>query len=131
MSQLPRLPGLQYAESLHRYYAGLPQSIWQDSYVSAYARAHPLEDGAESWAHYLHMVDVLETAAGFGLAGGAPAATDFDQWIAEWVDLTIVMNELNRSMGLEDAYPFVLSEAVKEKLRFVHQLVVPSPPPIG
>ena len=75
------------------------------------------------------MADVLETAADFGLAGGAPAEVDFDQWLAEWIDLTIVMNELNRSMGLEDAYPFVLSEAVKAKLRFVYQVIAPSPLP--
>lgn len=35
---------------------------WQMRFVSAYASAHPWEDWAESWAHYLHIVDPLETA---------------------------------------------------------------------
>ena len=29
---------------------------------------HPWEDWAETWAHYLHMVDTLETARAFGLS---------------------------------------------------------------
>ena len=35
---------------------------WQDRHVSAYATAHPWEDFAETWAHYLHIVDSLEMA---------------------------------------------------------------------
>ena len=68
---------------------------------------HPWEDWAESWAHYLHMVDTLETARSFGLdlrpqavggrAGGARRdraleahtraldADDFDDLVRAWV----------------------------------------------
>jgi hypothetical protein len=33
------------------------------------------------------------------------------------------LNSLNRSMGMKDAYPFVLSPRVLEKLRFVHDVI--------
>ena len=41
---------------------------WPEHFVSAYASSHPWEDFAETWAHYLHMVDTLETASAFGLS---------------------------------------------------------------
>ncbi len=40
---------------------------WPEHFVTAYASAHPWEDFAETWAHYFHMVDTLETAHAFGL----------------------------------------------------------------
>ena len=33
------------------------------------------------------------------------------------------MNEINRSMGQPDMYPFVLSDEVKGKLHFIHMIV--------
>jgi hypothetical protein len=126
-----------YAEAVKRHYA-TPRQDWADEFVSAYATMHPWEDWAETWAHYLHMVDTLETARSYGLAlrpsaiGGATSDTvsarrvrfdDFDDLIAAWVPLTVALNSLNRSMGLPDLYPFVLAERVIEKLRFVHQVV--------
>jgi len=126
-----------YAEAVKRHYES-PKQNWSDEYVSAYATMHPWEDWAETWAHYLHMVDTLETAQSYGLAirpqavGGAVAEAvtarrvrfeNFDQLIAAWVPLTVALNSLNRSMGLTDAYPFVLGERVIAKLRFVHEVV--------
>ncbi len=102
---------------------------------------HPWEDWAETFAHYLHMVDTLETAGAYGLAlkprsaSGAPipnVATrrlhfdDFDELIAAWFPLTNALNSLNRSMGLNDLYPFVLSEPAVSKLRFVHDVCADS-----
>jgi hypothetical protein len=128
---------LDYAEAVKRHYAS-PKQNWSDLYVSAYATMHPWEDWAETWAHYLHMVDTLETAQSFGVAlkpepiGGAtsePVAARrvhferFDDLIAAWVPLTVALNSLNRSMGLADVYPFVLAERVIAKLRFVHEVV--------
>jgi len=99
---------------------------------------HSYEDFAETWAHYLHMVETLDTARTYGLAlrpqpvGGAPIADvsarrlafdDFDDLLAGWVPLTLALNSLNRAMGMHDSYPFVLTEAVRNKLRFVHELV--------
>lgn len=126
-----------YAESLRTYYGAGPPQDWPNAHVCAYAASHPLEDFAESWAHYLHMVDTLQTAATSNLAVAgralgnsvsaagedAGAAADFDVMVADWGVLAEAMNNLNRSMGLDDAYPFALSGAVIEKLRFVHDLV--------
>jgi hypothetical protein len=128
-----------YAQALQAYYANGPAADWQDRFVSAYASAHPWEDFAETWAHYLHIVDTLETASAFGLhiAPSIDAATplearlDFDPYraadigrlIDAWLPLTFAVNSLNRSMGQSDLYPFVLSQPAIEKLGFVHALV--------
>jgi hypothetical protein len=128
-----------YDQALERYYQQGPPADWQDMFVSAYARAHPWEDWAETWAHYLHITDTLETAEGCGLAlspqssnGPAPklefAATGcrpelFDRMIEQWFPLAYVLNNLNRGMGLPDGYPFVLSKPAIEKLRLVHEVV--------
>lgn len=122
-----------YAEALRRHHERVPAG-WQQRFVSAYASAHAWEDWAETWAHYLHMADALETAAACGLslrphrpdepslnanAPGRPQAS-FDRMIEGWFPLTYVLNNLNRGLGLPDSYPFVLSTLVIEKLRFVH-----------
>jgi hypothetical protein len=44
---------------------------------------------------------------------------DFDSLVTDWSALTYVLNNLTRGLGLADAYPFVLSTAVIDKLRFV------------
>ncbi|HTA90622.1 MAG TPA: putative zinc-binding metallopeptidase [Polyangiaceae bacterium] len=126
-----------YAEAVKRHYAA-PQTDWSQNFVSAYATMHPWEDWAETWAHYLHMVDTLETAESYGLAlkprplGGATSETvvthrmhfdDFGALIAAWVPLTVALNSLNRSMGLPDLYPFVLADRVIAKLGFVHRVI--------
>lgn len=128
-----------YAEALQRHYEQGAPADWQERFISAYASAHPWEDWAESWAHYLHMTDVLETAAGCGLTLRPPRADEpslkaavdsrgtpprsFDRMIDAWFPLTYVLNELNRGMGLAEAYPFVLSRPAVDKLRFVHETV--------
>jgi hypothetical protein len=126
-----------YEEALERHYESGPPASWNDSFISAYASMHPWEDWAETWAHYLHMVDTLETARSHGLAVRAPAAEkpgervstdrlaffDFESLASGWHAVTLALNSLNRSMGMKDAYPFVLSPAVLEKLRFVHDLI--------
>ena len=93
-----------------------PPADWQERFVSAYASAHPWEDWAETWAHYLHMVDTLETAAACGVSLQPRRATSrrcrayrrrrqspeppFDRLIASWFPLTYVLNNLNRGLGL-------------------------------
>jgi hypothetical protein len=133
---------LDYGQALQDHYArGGTLPDWQESYVSAYATAHPWEDWAETWAHYLHMVDLLETAAWYntrltipGDNGEAseveevvnPLETghiDFNVLVEQWVPLTVLLNSLNRSLGQEDAYPFALSPAALEKLRYVHDVI--------
>ena len=114
-----------YAAALRRHYEGTGGE-WHDAFVSAYARAHPWEDWAETWAHYLHMVDTIETAVALGFAPASHAdmsATPFEDLAMRWMEITVVLNELNRSMGLEDAYPFRLGDGALAKLRFVHDVV--------
>lgn len=130
-----------YAARLERHHAEGPPPDWQKRFVSRYASAHPWEDFAETWAHYLHIVDTLETASAFGLcvhprAGRDPALTtdiDFDPYrqadldvlIAAWLPLTYAVNSLNQSMSQPDLYPFLLTPTVIGKLRFVHGLIRP------
>jgi hypothetical protein len=131
-----------YGEALKRHYGNGAPGDWQQSFVSAYASSHPWEDWAESWAQYLHMLDALETAAACGLAlkplrsdepslktdARAVSNGSFDRLIGDWFPLTYVLNNLNRSLGLPDGYPFVLSSAAVEKLRFVHETIERTPP---
>lgn len=128
-----------YQTSLQRYYAQGPAADWAERFVTAYASAHPWEDFAETWAHYFHMVDTLETAFAFGLRlrpkvakGGADlaAAIDFDPHLAEmdriidaWLPLTFAVNSINRSMGQPDLYPFVPAPPVIWKLSFIHNQI--------
>jgi hypothetical protein len=128
-----------YGDALQAHHDQGPPADWQARFVSAYASAHPWEDFAETWAHTLHIVDTLETAAAFGLriqpvAGRDPALAttiafdpyrqrDFDALLRAWLPLTYAVNSLNQSMGQPDLYPFVLAPDVMRKLRFVHGLI--------
>ena len=57
----------------------------------------------------------------------ADRSVGFDQLIADWFPVTYVLNNLNRGMGLPDAYPFVLSAPAIEKLRFIHDVIATAP----
>lgn len=123
-------PDLDYQQALdHHYSQGAPVN-WERTYVSSYATMHPAEDWAETFAHYLHIRDTIDTAAAFAIApAGAtvdrPMAGDagFDRIIELWLPLSWSLNMINRSMGHADLYPFVLPPAVLEKMRLVHKLV--------
>ena len=117
---------VDYASALEYYYANKLNIDRDPDLISHYAQSHPLEDWAEVWAHYLHMVDTLETAAAFQLRQGAELFDEFNEKLVKWSKLSIMLNSLNRSMGLEDAYPFILSDLALKKLRFVHGLICPS-----
>ena len=128
-----------YEAALKRHYEQHAPANWQENFVSAYATSHPWEDFAETWAHYLHIVDTLEMATAFGLSvrpaidkeGGHTARIDFDPYAARamqqiidaWVPFVLAMNNVNRAMGRPDLYPFVLAPPVIEKLAFIHDLV--------
>jgi hypothetical protein len=98
---------------------------------------HPWEDWAETWAHYMHMVDTLETAKSHGLAVRIPgkqtdsarvstdqlAFSEFESLSLGWQAVTVALNSVSRSMGVKDLYPFVLSASAQSKLRFVHELI--------
>ncbi len=115
-----------YGAALENYYTNKNTMIRDPDLISHYAQAHPLEDWAEVWAHYLHMVDTLETASVYHMQQGSTHFDDIDELMSKWSDLSMMLNALNRSMGLEDAYPFTLSSGTQAKLRFVHALIYPS-----
>jgi len=110
-----------YEAAMQAYYQDGPPADWQERWVSAYASSHPYEDWAETFAHYLHITDALETAAAFGMGRGL--AGPEGGWIGEWGRLSVMLNELNRSLGTDDAYPFVIASPVAGRLRFIHQLI--------
>jgi hypothetical protein len=130
-----------YEDALKRHYSAGAPSDWTSRCVSAYASMHPWEDWAETWAHYLHIVDAVDTGQAYGVqlqprkdpATGAadteklklPSSSGdkFEAMMAYWYPLTFALNGLNRSMGHVDWYPFVLSAQAIEKLRFVHEVV--------
>ena len=128
-----------YGEALKRHYAEGAPADWQERFVSSYATAHPWEDFAETWAHYLHIVDTLETARSFGIKvrprirEGAELHSEIDfnpyaggsmaDIMDAWLPVTLAINSLNRSMGQPDLYPFVIAPVVVEKLAWIHELV--------
>ena len=130
-----------YATSLRTHYENGPPADWAVRFVTSYASSHPWEDWAETWAHYLHMADTADTAMSFGVDAqnvelasdlfepadlwqpDHPGAMKFLDFLNGWVRLTNVLNELSRSMGQPDYYPFVLPRATVGKLQFIHQVI--------
>jgi hypothetical protein len=126
-----------YSACMKTHYDNGPPGDWNERFVSAYASMHPWEDWAETWAHYLHIVDTLDTAHACGMMlkpkrpgepelvieGQPVRSIDFDELLNDWFALAYVLNSLNRSVGMPDPYPFTLSTPVIEKLRFVHEVV--------
>lgn len=111
-----------YQAALSRYYEQGPQANWSASFISAYASSHPAEDFAETFAHFLHISDALESARAGGLLA-KPIEDGTSEWIDTWIRLSVSLNEVNRSLGMDDAYPFFLSAPVKQKLMFIDRLV--------
>lgn len=107
-----------YDTALTAYYERGPQPDWQQNFISAYASAHPAEDWAECWAHYLHIRSVLAVAV------DAKLLPDGNNWYERFVELVLSLNEIMRSLGLPDAYPFVLTDAVVAKIECVHRVLV-------
>jgi len=112
-----------YQQALEKYYQQKKPNFKSSQFISPYASSHPFEDWAETWAHYLHIVDTIETAVSYGLSSYEPKINDFNSWFSEWARVAQIMNALNRSMGLNDAYPFVLTQIVRKKLEFIDSLI--------
>jgi hypothetical protein len=128
-----------YGDALKRHYAQGAPPDWAQHFISSYASSHPWEDWAETWAHYLHILDTLQTAHAFGLSVNPVVAeehhflratiseepyeqADFQRIMDHWLPLTFAMNSLNRSMGQPDPYPFIITPAVTEKMAFIHKV---------
>ena len=132
-----------YAAALQYYYSAGPDPRWANTCVSAYASAHPWEDWAETWAHYLHMLDTMDTAVCTGIGhqrsgllvepfgndvlychdGETHTDDEFLAFFNTWAELTSVLNEFSLGMGQPDFYPFVLSKRAVTKLHFVHRFL--------
>jgi hypothetical protein len=128
-----------YQDALASHHGGVVPVDWQARHVSGYSSSHPWEDWAETWAHYLHMVDAVDTAEAEGMEPRASSFSlgavwpfkkydiyreeTFHTLMERWVPLTIAMNSISRSMGHEDFYPFVITAAVYDKLAFVHRVI--------
>ena len=133
-----------YQDALDRHYKrSNDDDSWKGEFISRYASMHPWEDWAETWAHYLHMLDTLETAQAYGIVTEVENAAVIDtkeitlpqeeryygknssieDIVSNWIYFSVVLNALNRSMGLPDAYPFVISDAIRAKLAFVHRTI--------
>jgi hypothetical protein len=128
-----------YQEAMDRYYESGARAGWEQSHVSAYATMHPWEDWAETFAHYLHLRDTLQTAAAYGVRVDGPAVDAADsaplhstpsevspnvhEMLQAWIPLTYALNAISRSMGALDLYPFILSLEIESKLEFIDALV--------
>jgi hypothetical protein len=129
-----------YQAALERHYQEGPPPDWPERHVSAYATMHPFEDWAETFAHYLHIRDTLQTAGAFGIVVAGPEHSDdltltaapeedvgrrpMQSILSDWFPLTYALNAVNRSMGRDDLYPFALAATVTDKLSFVHDRVL-------
>lgn len=134
-----------YKKAMDKYYKHGAPAKWRDHFISEYATMHPYEDWAETWAHYMHIIDTLETAQNFSITGSISGKAADNDDVGElnlpqdayffssqtpitsildaWIDFSVILNSLNRSMGLRDAYPFVLTQSVCTKLSFIHHAI--------
>jgi len=131
---------LDYSSALQAYYQQGPRSGWPDEFISAYSTAHPWEDWAETWAHYMHITGTLETAHSHDMLRRAElfpieeaywnrtdaplfGLLDFDIILESWLNLSTLLNDLNVSMGHSFAYPFTIGQKAKTKLAYVHEVI--------
>ena len=114
---------LDYNNALAEFYASGPDVNWSEYCITAYASAHPMEDWAETWSHYLHIYDALDTAFNFGLVSENPNVLSIHDKISHWRQFSVALNEMNRSMGMSDIYPFVINAQVEDKLAFVEKAI--------
>ena len=56
-----------YVAALDSHYGRFDDGAWRDAHASFYASSHPWEDFAESWAQLMHVHDVVETGAEWGV----------------------------------------------------------------
>ncbi len=116
-----------YGVALEKHYKAPAPTA--ETHITSYATAHPHEDWAETTAHLLHLVDLLDSAQASGMRfeGGpaegfdAYACDDTETLIRMAVDATLAINHVNRALDLPDLYPFILTDQVKTKLALAHR----------
>ena len=135
-----------YTQSLSSYYKYGAPPDWAEAFITPYSSSHPWEDWSETWAHYLQMVEGIETFAGMGLeagrialpsvtfpreAGALPSVLPLDVaadaaflvWLQSWLAISTMLNEMSASLGQPALYPYIVSVKVAQKLRLVDHLV--------
>ena len=127
---------VDYQEQIDRHYAEGPPQDWAESFISTYATMHPFEDFAETFAHWMHISETIDSARAQALVTVDPDAFSLfaDLVNGVWVPLSVALNQINRAMGRDDLYPFVIAPPVLDKLEFVAALTRPhasGPAPSG
>ncbi|WP_231742698.1 putative zinc-binding metallopeptidase [Polystyrenella longa] len=113
-----------YANAQKRFYKEGPVGNWQSTFVSAYASMHPWEDFAETFATYLDMISVLDTAMHMDIHQSCdPSQTELTVMVSHYVKLGVLLNEMNRAMGLIDYVPEILVPPVVSKMQYIHDLL--------
>jgi hypothetical protein len=128
---------LPYQDAMNLYYQNGPREAWGQSYISAYASAHPWEDFAETFGLYLDMISILDTATHlFPNIRATFRSRTVKPLVERFQEVGLLVNEFNRTVGLIDLVPEVVVEPVVDKLNFIHSLVkraakprVPAQPP--
>ena len=123
-------PDADYQEALDRHYSQGAPSGWDQQFVPSYATMHPAEDWAETFAHYLHIRDTLDTAAAFGFA---PANAGYQQRVlgpqrVRHDDSNVVAVELVAEHGQPldgqgRPVPVRVAGAGPGKMRFIHNVI--------
>ena len=116
-------PDIDYDLALESYYENGAQTAWWERYITPYASSHPFEDWAETWSHYLHLIDGLETAAQLGFTEEEGLSQPLGHKLKAWEEISSRLDELNRSLGVTDHYHFSVNELVAEKLGFVKTFI--------
>ncbi|MFM2071850.1 MAG: hypothetical protein RLZZ623_2113 [Actinomycetota bacterium] len=111
-----------YAAALAAHYEHLGRPV-PDTHISSYATAHPSEDWAETFAHYLHMRDGLETADAFGIDRPTGRPESFTGMVQRWRRITKGLDEISVGLGHVPPYPFTISAAMEAKMAFVHRRI--------
>jgi hypothetical protein len=123
---------VDYAESVERYYADAGDAWDRTRFVTAYAAAHPLEDWAETFAHYLHILDAIDTAVAHDLVppDSAPllvsdvvGTLELTVILDAWRPINTAVNAIAETLGAPAVYPFDPVGVVVDKLAFVHRQV--------
>ena len=120
-----------YAPALERHYA-TPDVAWDEHrFITRYAQAHPHEDWAETFAHYLHVVDLVDTANAYRLVASGPSSLTtpmgeqrtFMPILRRWQPLARALDHLADAVGSARLYPIDPVGAVVDKLEFVHACI--------
>jgi hypothetical protein len=119
-----------YAAALDAHYSH-PGTEWDsERYVTAYASAHPFEDWAETFAAYLQLLELTDTAGFHGLVDdphdqhqGEASTVDFDRAAAAWARLCPILDEMRAATGDNTTFPAAPTRHTMDKLTFVHRTV--------